>query len=95
MIHILRVDGGMSASDWAMQFLSDILGAPVDRPEVTETTALGAAYLAGLQAGICPNPAEFAKSWALERRFEPQMDARTRNAKHARWSRAVRATMSV
>jgi glycerol kinase len=56
---------------------------------------LGAAYLAGLQAGICPNPAEFAKSWALERRFEPQMDARTRNAKHARWSRAVRATMSV
>ena len=50
---VLRVDGGMVASDWAMQFLADILGAPVDRPVVTETTALGAAYLAGLQSGIC------------------------------------------
>ena len=92
---ILRVDGGMSASDWAMQFLSDILGAPVDRPEVTETTALGAAYLAGLQAGICPNPAEFAKSWALERRFQPHMDAPTRDAKYTRWGRAVQATMAI
>ncbi|WP_103256382.1 glycerol kinase GlpK [Tabrizicola aquatica] len=92
---ILRVDGGMTASDWAMQFLSDILGAPVDRPVVTETTALGAAYLAGLKAGICPAPAEFQKSWALERRFTPAMDAATRDAKYARWGRAVAATMSV
>ncbi|MDO9637221.1 MAG: glycerol kinase GlpK [Pseudotabrizicola sp.] len=92
---ILRVDGGMSASDWAMQFLSDILGAPVDRPQVTETTALGAAYLAGLQAGICGTPAEFARSWALERRFQPQMDAPTRDARYARWGRAVQATMGV
>ena len=92
---ILRVDGGMTASDWAMQFLSDILGAPVDRPVVTETTALGAAYLAGLKAGICPAPAEFQKSWALERRFSPTMDAATRDAKYARWGRAVAATMSV
>ena len=92
---ILRVDGGMSASDWAMQFLSDILGAPVDRPEVTETTALGAAYLAGLQAGICPSPAAFAKSWALERRFQPHMDAPTRDAKYTRWGRAVQATMAI
>ena len=92
---VLRVDGGMTASDWAMQFLSDILGAPVDRPVVTETTALGAAYLAGLQAGICPAPAEFQKTWALERRFTPAMDAATRSVKYARWGRAVAATMSV
>ncbi|MFN4173471.1 MAG: glycerol kinase GlpK [Pseudorhodobacter sp.] len=92
---VLRVDGGMTASDWAMQFLSDILGAPVDRPVVTETTALGAAYLAGLQAGICPPPEEFAKGWALERRFDPAMAADLRDAKYARWGRAVAATMSV
>ncbi len=92
---VLRVDGGMTASDWSMQFLSDIIGAPVDRPVVTETTALGVAYLAGLQAGICPEPAEFQKSWALERRFAPQMDETTRAAKYARWQRAVAATMSL
>jgi glycerol kinase len=92
---VLRVDGGMTASDWAMQFLADILGAPVDRPVVTETTALGAAYLAGLHAGLCPPPAEFAQVWALDRRFEPTMDDATRDAKYARWGRAVAATMSV
>lgn len=92
---VLRVDGGMTASDWAMQFLSDILGAPVDRPMITETTALGAAYLAGLKAGICPRPDEFQKSWALEHRFTPQMDEMRRAAKYARWNRAVAATMSV
>ncbi len=92
---ILRVDGGMTASDWAMQFLSDILGAPVDRPVVTETTALGAAYLAGLKADLCPQPAEFQKSWALERRFVPQMPSDLRNRKYAKWGRAVAATMSV
>jgi glycerol kinase len=92
---VLRVDGGMTASDWAMQFLSDILGAPVDRPVVTETTALGAAYLAGLKAGLCPAPAEFQKTWALERRFTPAMDAATRDAKYTRWGRAVAATMTV
>jgi glycerol kinase len=92
---VLRVDGGMSASDWAMQFLSDIIGAPVDRPVVRETTALGAAWLAGMQAGICPGPAEFARDWALERRFEPAMDAEVRDAKYARWGRAVQATMSL
>lgn len=92
---VLRVDGGMVASNWTMQFLSDILGAPVDRPQVTETTALGAAYLAGLQAGICPAPAEFAKGWALERRFEPGMDRATRDARYARWGRAVAAVLAV
>lgn len=92
---VLRVDGGMTASDWAMQFLSDILGAPVDRPKVTETTALGAAFLAGMQAGVTGGPEEFAKGWALDRRFAPAMDAATRDAKYARWGRAVAATMSV
>ena len=91
----LRVDGGMVASDPAMQFLADILGAEVDRPRVTETTALGAAYLAGLQSGICPAPKEFAQSWALERRFVPQMAEAERAAAYSRWGRAVRATLSV
>lgn len=92
---VLRVDGGMASSDWTMQFLSDIIGAPVDRPEVTETTALGAAYLAGLQAGICPSPAEFAKGWALQHRFSPQMNEAERDSRYARWQRAVQATMSI
>ena len=92
---VLRVDGGMTSSDWAMQFLSDILGAPVDRPQVTETTALGAAWLAGMQAGIYPAAEVFAKNWALERRFEPGMDTAGRDAKYARWGRAVAATMAV
>jgi glycerol kinase len=92
---VLRVDGGMTASDWTMQFLADILGAPVDRPVVTETTALGAAYLAGLQAGLCPDPDGFAATWALDRRFEPRMDAATRDARYVRWGKAVTATMAV
>ncbi len=92
---VLRVDGGMVASDYAMQFLADISGAPVDRPVVTETTALGAAYLAGLHAGICPDPAGFAKTWALERRFAPVMPMDQRDAKYAKWQRAVAATMSI
>ncbi|TDL79713.1 glycerol kinase [Palleronia sediminis] len=91
----LRVDGGMSASDWAMQFLSDIIGAKVDRPEVVETTALGAAWLAGMTAGIYPDKAGFAAQWKLERTFEPAMDDAARAAKYDRWKRAVAATMSV
>ena len=90
---ILRVDGGMASSAWAMQFLADIIGAPVDRPAFAETTALGAAYLAGLQRGLCPEPADFAKSWALSRRFEPAMAKGEADAKYARWHRAVEATM--
>lgn len=93
--NVLRVDGGMAASDWTMQFLADILGAPVDRPVITEITALGAAYLAGLGAGICPPPAEFARSWALDRRFTPAMAEMDRAQKLARWQRAVAATLAV
>jgi len=91
---ILRVDGGMTASDWTMQFLSDIIAAPVDRPRVLETTALGAAWLAGMRAGVYPGMAEFAQSWALERRFEPKLDAAARSAKYAGWQDAVRRTLS-
>ena len=91
---VLRVDGGMSASDWSMQFLSDIIGAPVDRPKVLETTALGAAWLAGMKAGIYPDQAGFAKEWALDRRFEPQMDEATRARRYAGWKDAVKRTLT-
>ncbi|MCB1637643.1 MAG: glycerol kinase, partial [Thiothrix sp.] len=91
---VLRVDGGMTASDWTLQFLADMLDSPVDRPQVLETTALGAAYLAGLQRGLLPEPAEFAHQWALERRFEPGMDATLRERKYAGWQDAVRRTLS-
>ena len=91
---VLRVDGGMTASDWTMQFLSDILGAPVDRPKVLETTALGAAWLAGMKAGVYPDQEGFAKTWALERQFSPTMDDDARSAKYARWRDAVKRTLS-
>ncbi len=91
---VLRVDGGMSASDWSMQFLSDIIGAPVDRPKVLETTALGAAWLAGMKAGVYPDQAGFAAEWALDRRFVPQMDAETRERRYAGWQDAVRRTLT-
>ncbi|WP_136634606.1 glycerol kinase GlpK [Pseudooceanicola onchidii] len=91
---VLRVDGGMTASDWTMQYLADILGAPVDRPEVLETTALGVAWLAGWSAGLCPGPDTIGDSWALDRRFEPQMDTAERDARYARWTAAVKATIA-
>lgn len=91
---VLRVDGGMVASDWTMQRLSDLLDAPVDRPTVLETTALGAAYLAGYEVGLCPNPAVFAERWALDRRFLPEMDAETRAEKLASWKDAIRRTLT-
>jgi len=87
----LRVDGGMSASDWAMQFVADITGAQVDRPEVLETTAMGAAWLAGQRAGIYPDMEAFGAGWALERSFQPAMERDTREAKYAGWKRAVAA----
>ena len=90
----LRVDGGMVANDWAMQFLADILGAEVDRPRVRETTALGAAWLAGMQAGLYPDQAGFAASWALERRFVPAMAAEMRDSRYAGWQDAVGRTLS-
>ncbi len=91
---VLRVDGGMVASDWTMQRLADLLDAPVDRPTILETTALGAAWLAGSRAGVWPDMAKFSKSWALDRRFEPSMDVSVRKRKLAGWTDAVRRTLS-
>ncbi|WP_223475391.1 glycerol kinase GlpK [Oricola indica] len=90
----LRVDGGMVVSDWTMQCLADILDAPVDRPKVLETTALGAAWLAGSYAGVWPDRAEFAESWALERQFAPKMAKDERSRKYAGWKDAVGRTLS-
>ncbi|APG85336.1 glycerol kinase [Sinorhizobium americanum CCGM7] len=90
---VLRVDGGMVASDWTMQRLSDLLDAPVDRPVILETTALGVAWLAGSRAGVWPNQEEFAKSWARDRRFEPKMDGTTRKGKLKGWRSAVKRTL--
>jgi glycerol kinase len=91
---ILRVDGGMTASAFTMQFIADIIGAPVDRPVVMETTALGAAYLAGYAAGICPDPAGFAATWRLERRFTPDMNMNMnmRARKSVAWLDAIQRT---
>jgi len=91
---VLRVDGGMAASDVTMQFLADMLAAPVDRPLVMETTALGVAYLAGYAAGVCPDLPDFAARWRRERRFEPRMDTTTRERKWAGWRDAVERTLS-
>jgi glycerol kinase len=92
--NVLRVDGGMTASDWTMQRLADLLDAPVDRPMIQETTALGAAYLAGLSAGVYPEPSKFADNWRLERRFKPNMSAATRERKLKGWERAVRGVLA-
>ncbi|MDD9911191.1 MAG: glycerol kinase GlpK [Ahrensia sp.] len=91
---VLRVDGGMVASDWTMQFLADILNAPVDRPTILETTALGAAWLAGSHAGVWPDQAGFAANWALDRRFEPTMSDADRERRYAGWKDAVQRTLS-
>jgi glycerol kinase len=91
---VLRVDGGMVASDWTMQRLADLLDAPVDRPTILETTALGAAWLAGSRAGVWPQREAFAKAWAVDRQFVPDMDEKTRSAKLKGWKDAVRRTLS-
>ena len=85
----LRVDGGAVVNDFLMQFQADILGVPVERPAVTETTALGAAYLAGLAVGFWNSQDEIAGQWQLERRFEPRMSADQRESLYAGWQRAV------
>ncbi len=92
---VLRVDGGMSASNWTMQFLSDILGAPIDRPKVLESTATGAAWLAGMYAGLYPDAKTFAQTWSRDCRFEPVMTSDISDERYASWQRAVRATLSV
>ena len=91
---VLRVDGGMVASDWTMQRLADLLGAAVDRPAVMETTALGAAYLAGLAEGLYPEPDTFARLWKLDRRFAPGLDPELRRAQIIGWRDAVSRTLT-
>jgi glycerol kinase len=86
---VLRVDGGMAASDWTMQFLADMLDVGVERPRCLETTALGAGYLAGLDAGLYPDPDRFQQLWAMDRHFAPQMQAADRARKYAGWQAAV------
>ena len=90
---VIRVDGGMTASDWTMQFLADMLAAPVDRPGGLETTALGAAYLAGMSVGLYPDPASFAAGWSAARRFEPTMPEAVRDAKYRGWRDALARTL--
>ena len=90
----LRVDGGMAANDWLCQFLADMLQAPVERPAGVETTALGAAFLAGLAVGVWPGLDALSATWALDRRFEPRMGAAQRERMLAGWRDAVRRTLS-
>lgn len=87
--HALRVDGGMVVNDWFCQNLADLTGRVIERPVVTETTALGAAYLAALSAGLFSSTDDIARAWRLERRFEPQMGEDQRDARYDRWKQAV------
>lgn len=86
---LIRVDGGMVANNWMVQYLADILQITVDRPKVTETTALGAAYLAGLHTGVFSSLGDLADNWQLERRFEPEMDTATSTERYQGWLDAV------
>ena len=90
---VLRVDGGMTSSDWAMQFLADILDAGVDRPKTLETTAVGAAWLAGSAVGYYPPFDEFSRLWKSESHFTPMMQEDERESKYSAWKSAVKATI--
>lgn len=91
---VIRVDGGMVTNNWLLSFLSNILGATIDRPEITETTALGAAYLAGLKAGVYSSTEELAKMWQCEKRFTPSIDNAQRNILYGKWLAAVQRVKS-
>ena len=90
----LRVDGGFTRNDWAMQFLADILDIEIARPAVTETTALGAAMLAGLGAGLFAHVRETAALWRHDRAWQPNMDEKTRKTLYSGWQRAVARVLS-
>ena len=92
-VSVLKVDGGAAVNDALMQFQADILGTPVVRPHVTQTTALGAAYLAGLAVGFWADTEDISRNWALDRRFEPAMSAATRDKLLSGWRKAVRRTL--
>src|SRR5207253_2022494 len=88
-LHALKADGGMVFNETLMQFQADILGVPVIRPKVAETTALGAAYAAGLATGVWANLEDLRQNWGVDRTWEPRMDAHTRDALYHDWKRAV------
>ena len=92
---ILRVDGGMASNNWCMQFLADILGVPVERSSIIETTSFGAAYIAGLNAGIYPDKAIFSDKWKSDQRFEPEMRVDVREEKYARWQEAIKKVLLI
>ncbi len=92
-VKTLRVDGGAVVNNLLMQFQADLLGVPVQRPKVAETTALGAAYLAGLATGFWSSTQEVAEHWAVDRTFEPQMSADQRDKLYAGWKRAVERSL--
>jgi glycerol kinase len=89
----LKVDGGAVANNLLMQFQADLLGVPVDRPQITETTALGAAYLAGLAVGVWTNKEELKSSWKLDSRFESQMEKEESDRLYKGWRKAVKHSM--
>ncbi len=93
-LSVLKVDGGMTADELLMQFQADVLGIPVVRPRVIETTALGAAFAAGLTVGFWPDQAELCARWAAERRWEPSMDESRRSREHAQWQKAITRSLS-
>jgi len=93
-IDSLRVDGGMAASDWTMQFLGDILPARVERPASLETTAWGAAYIAGLARGLCPEPQAMMERWSAARCFTATMPDAEREERYAGWRRAVAGVLA-
>jgi glycerol kinase len=89
----MKVDGGASVNNALMQFQADLLGVPVVRPVVAETTALGAAYLAGLAVGFWDNIEDISRNWSLDRRFSPNMPDDIRRARRARWQNAVQRAL--
>lgn len=91
---ILRVDGGMSTSQWTMQFLSNILGLEIDRPQIHETTALGVAYLAGMKNGFYPSRNDFSKNWHLDKSFQPKMNEFDRNMIYEGWKDSINRTLT-
>src|SRR6185295_14886300 len=91
---MLKVDGGASVNNGLMQFQADILNATVRRPVVAETTALGAAYLAGLAVGYWQDLADVARNWALDKEFKPQMTGEIRDERYAQWQKAVKRTLN-
>jgi glycerol kinase len=93
-VHTLRIDGGMVVNNWVSQRLADIIGVPVDRPTVTETTALGAVYLAGLQVGLFESLERIAELWKCDREFKPEMPAGQRESLYQGWLDAVRRVAS-